>query len=88
MYYNEPRKTLKERMEETDHQILQAIKTLIRKEKHAPSVREITKAAGMKSTSTTFAYLQRLQKKGLIDWQPQSWRTLHIIDENKTSSAG
>jgi repressor LexA len=85
MYYNEPRKSLKERMDETDQQILKAIKLLIRKEKHAPTVREITKAAGMKSTSTTFAYLQRLQRQGLIDWQPQSWRTLRLIEEEKSS---
>jgi repressor LexA len=85
MYYNEQRKSLKERMYETDQQILKAIKMLIRKEKHAPTVREITKAAGMKSTSTTFAYLQRLQRQGLIDWQPQSWRTLRLIEEEKSS---
>lgn len=85
MYYNEPKKTLKQRMEEKDNEVLHAIKTLIKKKSHAPTIREIAKAANIKSTSTTFAYMQRLKKKGLIDWQPQTWRTLHII-ENKQGS--
>ncbi|CAM4108774.1 transcriptional regulator [Mesobacillus thioparans] len=85
MYYYGERKPLKERMEEKEKEILGVIAKLLKKGNHPPSVREITRAAGMNSTSTTFEYLKRLQKKGLIDWEPKKIRTLKII--KKESSA-
>lgn len=85
MYYYEDRRPLKERMLEREQQILKVISALIKKGNHSPSVREITKAAGLNSTSTTYEYLKRLQAKGLVDWEPKKIRTLHIVQ--KESSA-
>lgn len=85
MYYYEDRRPLKERMEEKEQEILKVVSKLIQKKKNSPSVREITKAAGLNSTSTTYEYLKRLQAKGLVDWEPKKIRTLHIV--KKESSA-
>jgi repressor LexA len=85
MYYYEDRRPLKERMEEKEQEILKVISNLIHKGTHSPSVREITKAAGLNSTSTTYEYLKRLQAKGLVNWEPKKIRTLHIV--KKESSA-
>lgn len=84
-YYFDDRKPLKERMIEKEQEILQVIVKLMKKSDHPPTVREITIAAGMRSTSTTFAYLQRLQKKGFIDWVPGTWRTLKVLDKRQGS---
>lgn len=52
--------------ENTSTKILKFIDEYTRKEKWAPSVREIGKAVYLSSTSTVFAHLERLVGAGLI----------------------
>ena len=54
---------------------------------YPPSVREIGKAVGLKSTATVHAYLSKLKEKGYIKKEDQKGRTLRLIkggvEENK-----
>ena len=43
---------------------------------YPPSVREIGKAVGLKSTATVHGYLAKLQEKGYIKKEQQKGRTL------------
>ena len=46
---------------------------------YAPSVREITKAVGLKSTSSTFSHLLRLEKEGKIEIRDKSPRAIKLV---------
>jgi repressor LexA len=86
MYKDLAVRTLEERIEEKEQEILKDIISLISTRKMAPTIREIGKAAHMKSPSTTLAYMRRLRKKGYIDWLENKPRTLHILEQKKTST--
>lgn len=60
-------------------QIYDFIKKHIAEKQYSPSVREITKAVELKSTSTTHGHLDRMRKKGLIDFVDSLPRTLRVI---------
>ena len=47
-----------------------------------PSVREICEAVGLKSTSSVFSHLEKLEKNGYIRRDPTKPRAIEIIDEN------
>ena len=55
---------------------------------YPPSVREICKAVGFKSTSTVHAYIKRLEDEGMIQKAATKPRALKIIDEGKKSFEG
>ena len=46
---------------------------------YPPSVREIGKAVGLKSTATVHGYLAKLQEKGYIKKEQQKGRTLKLL---------
>ena len=46
---------------------------------YAPSVREIGKAVGLKSTATVHGYLAKLEQKGYIKKEEQKGRTLRLL---------
>ena len=48
----------------------------------APSVRDICRALGIKSTSTAHSYIDKLAEKGLIHKESGKSRTLRIEREN------
>lgn len=77
--------SLKERMEEKDREVLEAIKKLMAKTNHSPSFLEISKEAGIKSKSTTLLYLRRLRAQGYVDWVPKTPRTLRVLKQNYES---
>lgn len=60
-------------------EILLAIKEYINKNGYSPSVREIGKLVGLKSSSTVHDYLEKLRSKGYISKLGNSPRTLKII---------
>ncbi|MEC1259508.1 transcriptional regulator [Bacillus swezeyi] len=61
-------------------QILEAIDELTKQKGFPPSVREIGERVGLKSSSTTKGPLDRLRKKGLVDWEEEDKpRTLHLL---------
>ena len=48
---------------------------------YPPSVREICKAVGLKSTSSVHAHLETLEKKGYIHRDPAKSRTIELTDD-------
>lgn len=61
-----------------EREILDYIKTTIKNDGYAPSVRDICNALGMKSTSTVHTYLARLEEKGAIQKDAGKSRSLRI----------
>ena len=59
--------------------ILKFIEKEIEKKGYAPSVREIGKAVGLKSTATVHTYLAKLKEKGYIKKEDQKGRTLRLL---------
>ena len=80
MYYE---KSQKERIAELEDTLLEEIKKYIDKNGYGPSVRELKRLASIPSLATTYAYMQRLQAKKRIDWQPKQPRTIRILSENQ-----
>lgn len=54
---------------------------------YAPSVREIGKAVGLKSTATVHGYLAKLVEKGYIKKENQKGRTLKLLKGGLTEEA-
>lgn len=59
--------------------ILKCIEKNIKANGYPPSVREIGKAVGLKSTATVHGYLAALEKKGYIKKESQKGRTLKLL---------
>ena len=71
--------------------ILKCIEKGVNENGYPPSVREICKAVGLKSTATVHGYLERLEKKGYIKKKDKKGRTLRLLkgstgETKKTSS--
>lgn len=63
--------------------ILKFIEKQIQSNGYPPSVREIGKAVGLKSTATVHTYLAKLEEKGYIKKESQKGRTLRLIKGSK-----
>jgi repressor LexA len=87
MYYGELGISRDERTKQREEEILTIIKTYWEKYNYSPTVREIARKATITSTSTVLKYLNKLQDKGLIDWQQKTPRTIQVIAQEKRSSA-
>ena len=59
--------------------ILKFIEKQVVENGYPPSVREIGKAVGLKSTATVHGYLESLEKKGYIKKESQNGRTLKLL---------
>ena len=59
--------------------ILKFIQKQVEENGYAPSVREIGKAVGLKSTATVHGYLAKLSEKGYIKKEDQKGRTLRLL---------
>ncbi len=59
--------------------ILKYIEKQIKTNGYPPSVREIGKAVGLKSTATVHAYISALEEKGYIKKESQKGRTLKLL---------
>ena len=59
--------------------ILKAIEKSVEDKGYAPSVREIGKEVGLRSTATVHGYLARLQKEGYIKKEDNKGRTLKLL---------
>lgn len=60
--------------------ILEFIKSEIESRGYPPSVREICRAVGLRSTSTVHAHLNHLEEQGLIRRDPTKPRALEVLD--------
>ena len=67
--------------EERQKNIFDFIKEFLMEKGYPPSVREIGKAVGLKSSSTVHGYLARLEEACLIKRDPTKPRAIDILDE-------
>lgn len=65
-----------------DNQLLiyEFLKDFTSQKGYPPTVREICKAVGLKSTSSVHGHLKQLEKEGLIKRDPTKPRALEIVD--------
>jgi repressor LexA len=63
-------------------EILEFIKSEISNKGYPPSVREIGYTVGLKSTSTVFSHLEKLEKNGYILRDPSKPRAIEVLDDN------
>ena len=66
--------------------ILKFIEKSVKEKGYAPSVREIGKAVGLRSTATVHSYLARLQKEGFIKKENNKGRTLKLLKNSSGQS--
>ena len=79
---------VQKKLSEKQQQILDFLNKEVEEKGYPPSVREICSAVGLKSTSTVHAYLEKLERKGLIRKDPTKPRALKVIaGEGKGRSA-
>lgn len=60
--------------------IYEFLKDFTSEKGYPPTVREICKAVGLKSTSSVHGHLKHLEKEGLIKRDPTKPRALEIVD--------
>lgn len=65
---------------EKQQKIFDIIKNYIDKEKISPTVREIGRIAGLNSTSSVHAHIERLEKKGYIYRLDNCPRSIRVKD--------
>lgn len=63
-------------------EILEYMKQVILDRGYPPSVREICEGVALKSTSSVFAHLERLEKNGYIRRDPTKPRAIEICDDS------
>lgn len=67
--------------------ILKYIEKEVTANGYPPSVREIGKAVGLKSTATVHGYLAKLEEKGYVKKESQKGRTLKLLKGGATNKA-
>ncbi len=70
---------MQEKLTKKQEQIFVYICNQVQTKGYPPSVREICKAVGLKSTSTVHSHLNNIEKKGYIRRDPTKPRTIEII---------
>ena len=73
------RKSNSNELNKREEAIVKFIEKQIKAKGYPPSVREIGKAVGLKSTATVHGYLNQLQQKGYIKKEEQKGRTLKLL---------
>jgi repressor LexA len=76
---------MQKKLSEKQQLILDFVNKQINDKGYPPSVREICKAVGFKSTSTVHSYLEKLEKDGIIKKDPTKPRALKILNGGKTT---
>ena len=72
----------KNKLTPKDYELLDYIKENIMKKGFPPTVREICEAVHLKSTSSVFQHLEKLEKNGYIKRDESKPRAIEIIDDN------
>lgn len=67
--------------------VLDFVNNQVNEKGYPPSVREICTAVGFKSTSSAHAYLNKLEKMGLIYKDPTKPRALRVLHQNSSNNA-
>lgn len=66
-------------------EILLYIKSEIQRQGYPPSVRDMCKGVGLKSTSTVHSYLEKIEAKGYIRKDPTKPRAIEILERSEDS---
>lgn len=66
-------------MTNREHQIYAAISEYTTLKGYPPSVREIGRMVGIKSTATVHDYIKRIKRLGFISFEPCKPRTLRVL---------
>ncbi|MDP4180897.1 MAG: transcriptional repressor LexA [Bacillota bacterium] len=75
-----------DKQNEKQEKILEFINKEVSEKGYPPSVREICKAVGLRSTSTVHSYLEKLTKSGQIQKAPTKPRALKIINKKNNDN--
>lgn len=67
------------KMTDRETQVYQYIVSYMQEHMYAPTIREIGRAVGLKSTSSVSAHLIHLEGKGLIEIGPESPRAIRLV---------
>lgn len=78
---------MQKKLNEKQQLILDFVNRQVEEKGYPPSVREICSAVGFKSTSTVHAYLEKLEKGGMIQKDPTKPRALKVTDGSKKAPA-
>ncbi|MCR4611705.1 MAG: transcriptional repressor LexA [Lachnospiraceae bacterium] len=70
------------KISEKQQEILDYLKNTILSTGYPPTVREICEAVHLKSTSSVFQHLEKLEKNGYIKRDESKPRAIEIVDEN------
>ncbi|MCX7709642.1 MAG: transcriptional repressor LexA [Clostridia bacterium] len=76
---------MQNKLSEKQQLIIDFVNSQVEEKGYPPSVREICKAVGFKSTSTVHAYLEKLEKEGLIHKDPTKPRALKVVGQSRTA---
>lgn len=60
-------------------QVYDAIEEFMATNGYAPSIRDICKATGIRSTSTVWYHLNNLRNEGRVTWKDARSRTLRLL---------
>lgn len=71
---------MEKQLNKKGQEVFNFLNNQIREKGYPPSVREICKAVGLRSTSTVHGYLSKLEKLGYIEKDPSKPRALKIIN--------
>ena len=71
--------------EKTRQEILSFIRRFAKERGRSPSVREIGLAVGLRSTSSVYGYLRRMEKDGLIERDPMKPRSVRPAHKKKSA---
>lgn len=77
---------MKNKLSKKQQEILDFLNKEIENKGYPPSVREICKAVGFKSTSTVHSYLSKLEEEGYIVKDPSKPRALKVVKNDKKES--
>lgn len=70
-------------LNEKEQKVLEFIITQVKDTGYPPSVREICRAVGFKSTCSAHQYIQRLADKGYLEKSSLKMRALKIVEDEK-----
>lgn len=79
---------MKQKNLDKQQQILDFVNKQVREKGYPPSVREICRAVGFKSTSTVHSYLAALEEQGLIVKDPSKTRALKVVNKKAKDLEG
>lgn len=79
---------MRRRDPDKQQKILEFVNRQVAEKGYPPSVREICRAVGFRSTSTVHAYIKKLEEEGLIKKDATKPRALRIVDDSHNSLEG